>query len=54
MADKNNIQKEMDPVYRALVEGPPKPKKETNWMQLRDYLEETGITPGEALKILKE
>jgi len=54
MADKNNIQKEMDPVYRALVEGPPKPKKETNWMQLRDYLEETGITPGEALKILKD
>jgi hypothetical protein len=54
MKDKNNIQKEMDPVYRALVEGPPKPKKETNWMQLRDYLEETGITPGEALKILKD
>ena len=51
---KNNIQKEMDPIYKAFIEGPPKQKKVTNWIQLRDYLEQTGITPGEALRILKD
>jgi len=50
---KKDIQNEMDPIFRSLIEGPPKARKVNKWMQLRDYMEETGITPDEVFKLIR-
>ena len=50
---KKDIQNEMDPIFRSLIEGPPKTRKVNKWMQLRDYMEETGITPEDVFKLIR-